>query len=223
MNALLEKERVIVTPIAGTTRDSIEETIYIKGIPVRLVDAAGIIEPKGLMEKMSVDKAQQCLKNAGLILFVIDGSQLLKKEDYLAAQHIKGKDYIAVVNKSDLPQRIRLDEVKAIVNDCTKIVSISATKNIGIGALKKHIFDFIWAGKTVDASDIVVTNARHKIALEEANKNLTGAVESLKLEFSYEFIAADVKDAINSLANITGQAVGDEVLDRIFSKFCIGK
>jgi tRNA modification GTPase len=215
LNALLREERAIVDEEPGTTRDIIEETLNIKGIPARVVDTAGIRHPGNKVEKIGIDRAVKALIGSDLALLVIDGSELLKKEDHSLIDRTKSSKRIIVINKSDLPKRAT---IKGIAN-----ISISALKGKGIGELEELIYDTIVTNKVVAENMDVMVNLRHKEALERARELLHKCLGSVQKKMQADFIAMDIKGALAALGEVTGENVSEEVIDRIFEQFCVGK
>jgi tRNA modification GTPase len=222
LNALLKQERSIVTPVAGTTRDTIEEIIDIRGIPVRIVDTAGIIEPRDLVEKKAVLRSKRCIDLADLVILVFDGSKGLSREDEILTRKLKKKRVIAVINKMDLRQR--LDRGK-ILKRFASAIDISAKKIENIGLLEEAIADSVYRGKVPSIEPVLVSNLRHIESIRQAQKLIEETLVSLdnnKL-LPLEFIAQAIKDGIFCLDAILGKGVLEGLLDRIFSEFCIGK
>jgi tRNA modification GTPase len=220
LNALLKEERAIVTPLAGTTRDTIEEVIDIKGIPVRIVDTAGILEPRDLVEKKALARSRQEISSADLVIIIFDGSKKLSKEDILLMKKIRTKTVIAVINKIDLKQKV---ERKKIFSEFKNVIEISAKKSKNIGLLEKMIADLIYGGSVINAESVMVGNLRHVELIRKAQKNIAEALESLDNKLSLEFVAQDLKDALVFLDEILGKKFSADLLDKIFSEFCIGK
>ncbi|MDD5238228.1 MAG: tRNA uridine-5-carboxymethylaminomethyl(34) synthesis GTPase MnmE [Candidatus Omnitrophica bacterium] len=220
LNALLKQERSIVTAVAGTTRDTIEEVIDIKGIPIRIVDTAGILEPRDLVEKKAVQRSKKFIDLADLIILLFDGSRRLSGEDELLIAKLKKKTVIAVINKVDLKQKI---ERNIIFKKFNPVVEISAKKNRNINLLEEGIADLIYKGKVPVAESILVSNLRHIAAIREAQKLIAQAMDSLDNKLSVEFVAQDIKDALSHLDEISGKRSSEDLLDKIFSEFCIGK
>lgn len=221
-NALLGEERAIVTPLPGTTRDALEEIVNIQGIPLRLVDTAGLRRTRGRIERESVVRSRRSLEEADLILVILDGSEPLAGDDKDIMEASKGKVAIIVINKIDLCQRIRLGEVKRASPD-KKIVRISATQRTGLPELKRAIADIFWRGGVPSPETILVTNARHKEALLRAREGLEEVTAGLNRQLPPEFIASDLRSVLSSLGEIVGETATEEILDHIFSQFCIGK
>ncbi len=220
LNALLKQERSIVTPIPGTTRDTIEEIIDIKGIPVRIVDTAGILEPRDLIEKHAVARSKKQIDLADLIILLFDGSKKLSKDDVILINKLKKKTVLAVINKIDLKQKIEGDKIKKRFKN---IISISAKKNKNINLLEDSIADLVYKGRVLSPESAVVSNLRHIEALKKTQKLVVQALNSLDNKLSIEFIAQDLKETIEHLDTILGKKFSEDLLDKIFAEFCIGK
>ncbi|MDD5005021.1 MAG: tRNA uridine-5-carboxymethylaminomethyl(34) synthesis GTPase MnmE [Candidatus Omnitrophica bacterium] len=220
LNAILRKERAIVTPIAGTTRDIIEEFINLGGVGIRLVDTAGVVKPKDLIEHHAVRLAKNSIALSDIVLLVFDSSQKLTQRDFHLIKELKGKDVIAVLNKIDLPQRIQIGKIR---KEFKKIVSVSSLKQKNIDKLEKAIAGFVYKGKVISSEGLITTNARQIGEIKQARDLLDKAKNSFIKELSLEFVALDLKLALDCLGRITGEAVDSAILDKIFSEFCIGK
>ncbi len=221
-NALLGEERAIVTPLPGTTRDALEETVNIRGFPLRLVDTAGIRKTRGRIERESVIRSRQSLEEADLTLVVLDGSEPLSGEDTDIREELKEKAALVVINKIDLSQRITLREVQKIWPG-KRIVRVSAAQGLGLAGLKKAIAEIFWEGKVPSPETLLVIQARHKEALLRARKGLDAVATGLNRRLSPEFIVSDFRLVLNSLGEIGGETAPEEILEEIFSRFCIGK
>lgn len=220
LNALLKQERSIVTPVAGTTRDIIEEIIDIKGIPVRIVDTAGIIEPRDLVEKKAVQRSNRCIGLADLVIILFDGTKRLSREDVFLMGRLKRKAVIAVINKIDLKQRIEKDKLLRRFNH---LLEISAKKSQNINLVEDKIADLVYAGKVNNSEPVLVSKLRHIELIKKAEKFIAEAVNSLDNKLSLEFISQDIKDALLSIDQLLGKAFSEDLLDKIFNDFCIGK
>ncbi|MBC7189112.1 tRNA uridine-5-carboxymethylaminomethyl(34) synthesis GTPase MnmE [Candidatus Aerophobetes bacterium] len=223
LNSLLEKERAIVSTIPGTTRDTIEEMINIEGYPCRIIDTAGFCQVKDEVEKESIKRTLLSLKQADIVILMVDGSSPLEKQDFEIFSFVKElkKELIVVINKIDLP--LKMDEEILEKNfPSSPPVKISATRGINIEKLKEKIKTLILK-KLVPSSDEFMINLRHKNLLEKAHMSLERAQKALKEKLSEEFIAVELREAIGYLDEITGRKLEGEVLERIFSNFCIGK
>lgn len=220
LNTLLKEERAIVTPLAGTTRDTIEEIIDIKGIPVRIVDTAGILEPRDLIEKKALIRSRKEISAADLVIIVFDGSKRLSQEDSLLIKKLKRKTVIAVINKIDLKQKI---EREKIVSAFKNVIDISAKRSRNITLLEKIVADLIYGGAVLNTESVMVGNLRHIQLIRKAQKNIAQASESLDNELSLEFIAQDLREALGFMDEILGKRFSADLLEKIFSEFCIGK
>jgi tRNA modification GTPase len=222
LNVLLKEDRAIVTEIPGTTRDIIEETISINGIPVNLSDTAGIRDTKDIIEIEGVKRSKNKLETADLILLVLDGSSKLTKEDFSIINEVKNKKIIITINKTDLKCVIKSEDIKGIdAKDCVKI---SALKETGIDDLRHAISNKVFSGniQSLDGG-IVITNLRHKKALENARESLYSCLRAINEDLSEEFISIDLKSALDYLGEIIGKTTSEDILNLIFSRFCIGK
>jgi tRNA modification GTPase len=221
LNRLLNEERAMVTPIPGTTRDVVESTIHLEGLPLRLMDTAGFRKVKGELEKMGVLRAEQTMEEADLVLLVIDRSRPLQTEDFDLLGRVREKKALVVLNKIDLPAKVSEEVLESKAGGLPR-VRISALKGDGIEALRKAIRDVIASG--IDTTDLgVAPGLRHKEALERASNHFEKSVANLKDGLPLELVAADLQWGLEALGEIVGETAGDELLDRIFSRFCIGK
>jgi tRNA modification GTPase len=222
LNALLKKDKAIVTPIPGTTRDSVCETIDLFGIPLRLVDTAGIIKAGNLAEKEAVKRSRKHIKEAGLVLLVLDASQKLTSQDLAISRSLFKKPAFVILNKEDLPPKINKQKAEKIFSG-RKALKVSALQGLGLDELEREVADYIWAGRVAPNADILVTNIRHKQALRAAQRFIKRAIRTGRAGQSAEIIALDIKEAQNSLGEIIGEICCEDILQRIFSQFCIGK
>lgn len=223
LNTLLGEKRAIVTAMPGTTRDFIEETISIKGVPVKLTDTAGLREPQNIVEKEGVDLVWEKLSQADVAIVVVDGSEALTKEDVEIIERCEAKKFFLVINKADLPHVLDGNELADLYPDVMPPIWISAKHGDGIPALKDAIHSLVLNGSEYGQTLTVVSNIRHKIAIEKTRDLLLKAGDSILQGLSPEFSAFDIRQALDSLGEIAGETVTEEVLDRIFSNFCIGK
>ncbi len=223
LNVLLKEEKAIVTPIPGTTRDVIEEVLNIYGIPVRLMDTAGLRKPADSIEQEGVRRAKERVADSDFVLLMLDGSRELDGDDLGIFGEIKGKKRVVIVNKNDLPLRISLEDVKArFEND--PVLSISALKNEGIDDLKKTIYaSLVQREVRATPEHSIVANIRHKTALAQVRNNLSNATKGLEEGISIEFIAFEIRSALEALGELAGETTTEEVMNQIFEQFCIGK
>lgn len=223
LNALLKRDRAIVTSIPGTTRDSLEETLDLFGIPLRLIDTAGIIQGRDLAEKEAAKRSVQCIKEANFALLVLDASQGLRPEDLSISRYISHKPAFVILNKEDLPAKISVQDAGRILPG-KKVLSICALRSRGLDRLERELAEDIWQGKAASScADVLVINIRHKEALKRACRFLQQAMKALKTGLSPEIVALEVKEAQRSLSEIIGELRSEDILEQIFSQFCIGK
>jgi len=219
LNALLRTSRAIVTPIPGTTRDTLEETLSLRGIPLCLIDTAGITESDNLIEKLGIERSRQAMKGADLILLVIDGSESLQAQDQELAQATRNRAAIVVVNKVDLPV---VAEHRTLAPEIRHIC-VSALTGEGLPLLEEAIVETIFSGQ-VQTSDVPVTsNPRHSEILNRALAHVTAAQSGHEAGLGADLVAVDLTAAVSALGEITGETVGEDVLDAIFRDFCLGK
>lgn len=220
LNSILREERAIVTKIAGTTRDTIEEIVNIKGIPLIIIDTAGIRKTYDEVENIGVLKSKSLLKNADLILFVLDASGEITEEDIEIYNSIESNKVIGILNKIDIKGNINVKEFSKI----DKWIEISALEKLGIENLEDEIYSYIVSGQVEDSSEkFVITNIRHKSALEKTKQAILNILETIDMNFPMDLIAIDLKDALDSLSEVTGEISNEDLLDHIFSNFCVGK
>lgn len=222
LNAVLRENRAIVTDIPGTTRDIIEEYINIDGIPLKIIDTAGIRETSDVVEKIGVDRAKRTVEEADLIIAIFDISRELSEEDHQILELIKDKKTIILLNKTDLPNVYDEDYFKNYVKDI-QIISTSITKGVGIEELENSIRNMFYSGNVEIKSDIVINNVRHKNQLDKALKNILSVIEDLNANVPLDCLEVDLKNCWENLGEISGDTIGEDILDRIFSEFCIGK
>ena len=222
MNRMANKERAIVTAFPGTTRDIIEETININGIPAIISDTAGLHNSKDPVEVLGIEKAYEQISISDIVLFMIDASTELTKEDYKIFKDLRNKEKIIVINKIDLVNKNYIFKMPVSWKEI-ETVKISALYNKGIDKLNSVIKKIATGGLTINSKNSIIPNMRHKIEIEKCLETTSRAKEGLKDEISFELIAIDLKEAIDSLGEIIGVSIKDEILDKIFSRFCIGK
>ena len=220
LNVLVGSQRAIVTDIAGTTRDVLEEQVNLNGIQLNIIDTAGIRDTDDLVEKIGVDKAKEYLEAADLVLYVIDGSRSLSEEDEDIAELIQGKKVIVLINKSDLEQQAELGQVE---NLSEHVIAISAKDGDGIEALTDKIRELFLQGGVSFNDEVIITNIRHKNALMLALESLELVEQSIEDGMPEDFYTLDLMNAYEVLGKIIGESVEDDLADEIFSKFCMGK
>ncbi|MDD5173831.1 MAG: tRNA uridine-5-carboxymethylaminomethyl(34) synthesis GTPase MnmE [Candidatus Omnitrophota bacterium] len=238
MNLLLKRDRVIVTPVPGTTRDAVEEMISLNGVPIRLVDTAGIGEVNDVLYRESAGRSKRYIDKADIILLMLDASTEINEEDMEIIELVKGRKKLVIMNKIDLNAELALygtglSTVPATNRDRKRrsdslfkgdaVIEISVDKKININLLERSILDMVWSGKYAQGESAILTNARHKELLDKAFNNMLSVNKAVKNAMHPELIAVDLKDAIFNLGLIVGRSASDDILDKIFENFCIGK
>lgn len=221
LNVLVGEERAIVTDIAGTTRDTLEEQISLDGISLRLIDTAGIRETEDTVEKIGVSRAVRAAEQADLILYVVDASEELDENDGQILQLIRDKKAVILLNKSDLPAVVTRDMIHEKTDHA--VISVSAREETGIRELEREICSMFYEKKLSFNDEVLITNIRHKNALCDALASIRMVEESVKNQMPEDFYSIDLMDAYEKLGLIIGEAVEDDLVNEIFSKFCMGK
>ena len=221
LNTLLGEERAIVTDIAGTTRDVLEEQINLNGIILNIIDTAGIRDTEDVVEKIGVDKAKKYVKDADLIIYVVDSSTALDENDFEIMELLRDKTAVVLMNKSDLQLVTTAEEVKSHLDKT--VISISAKEQVGIDTLEETIKELFFHGEVTFNDEVYITNIRHKTALQEALNSLHLVVQSIRDGMPEDFYSIDLMNAYEELGSIVGEAVEDDLVNEIFSKFCMGK
>ena len=222
MNALLREARAIVTEVPGTTRDTIEEFVSIQGIPIKIIDTAGIRETEDIVERIGVERSKEIFNKADLIILVLNASESLSHEDETIMKLLAHRPAIILMNKTDLP--IKLEE-EDILNKLPgkKLIRVSILDGTGLDTLEEAIVDLVYGGMVTNKESSLVTNVRHKNALERAEFAMSDALSAIENNLSLDFVEVDVKNCWEDLGEILGETMGEDVLDKIFSTFCIGK
>lgn len=220
LNALLKEQRAIVTEVPGTTRDVIEEYINLDGVPIKIIDTAGIRETEDIVEKIGVEKSKEKIAEADLIIFMIDLSRELDDEDKEIMDYIRDKKYIVLLNKSDLKNKVVKEDLIGL--DLKYIIESSAKIGKGLDELKDSIKELFFKGE-VKNQDIIITNARHKEALIRAKESLSSALDTLNNTLAIDLSSIDIRNAWSKLGEITGDTLEEDIIDKIFSEFCLGK
>ena len=221
LNYLVGEDRAIVTEIAGTTRDILEEYISLNGITLRVIDTAGIRDTEDVVEKIGVGKARQMAKDADLILYVVDSSMPLDENDQEIMELLKGRKSITIYNKTDLTPVVDIEFLKE--KTASPVIPISAVEETGISQLEDEIRRMFFQGELSFNDEVYITNARHKAALEEALESLKLVKNSIEMGMAEDFFSIDLMNAYESLGRIVGESVGEDLVNEIFSKFCVGK
>ncbi len=221
MNVLVGEERAIVTDIAGTTRDTLEERIQVHGISLNIIDTAGIRETEDVVEQIGVDRARQAADQADLIIYVVDGSCPLDENDEAIMELIQGRKAVVLLNKTDLETQV--SEAELAHKTGQTVIGISAKEELGIDRLERQIQEMFYQGSIDFNNQVMITNVRHKTALEEALNSLKMVRQSIADQMPEDFLTIDLMDAYERLGTIIGEAVEDDLVNEIFRKFCTGK
>ena len=245
LNSLLRSERAIVTPIAGTTRDTVEEVANLRGIPLHLIDTAGITPSNDPVEQIGVQRSRAAAESADMVLLVFDGSEPLTAQDRQVSAELQTMGFdsqsndattvssslllsgthrpvIVVVNKADMPQHLEMVEVQQLWPQASVVLTSTLT-GTGLPELEEAVANLVLAGKTLQTASVLVTSVRHQEALRRASEHLHAAQHSLERHLPLDFASIDLRAAYDTLGEITGETTSDDLLDRIFSEFCIGK
>ncbi len=222
LNYFLEEKRAIVTDIPGTTRDVIEEFVNLKGIPLKIIDTAGIRETEDQVEKIGVERTRKSAEKSDLVLFMLDINQGITEEDRKIYKLIKDKPVIVIVNKTDLPAKIEKEKIEKEFSEHS-VLWISLLEEKGLEELRQDILDEILDEEIDTDQEAIITQSRHKDALEKADQAIKRVIVSRETNMPYDFLTIDLKDCLDALGKITGETVADDILDRIFNDFCLGK
>ena len=222
MNGLLRESRAIVTEIPGTTRDTIEEALSIRNIPVYLTDTAGIRNTDDKVEKIGIEKSKEAFNRSDFIIFILDGSQAMTEEDLDIMEYLKDKKALVLINKNDLGKAFDIEDVKAILPGAD-VLETSLINGEGISEIEDLIEALVYGGKIAQKDSIMVNNVRHVDLLKRAKKSLEDAAEMTRRKEALEFIEIDVNSAYENLGEIIGETVSDDILNEVFSRFCLGK
>ncbi len=222
LNNLIQDNKAIVTEVAGTTRDVLEEYVNVRGVPLRLVDTAGIRETEDIVEKIGVERSRKALSQADLILFVLNNNEALTQEDYTLYEEVKNEDVIVIVNKMDLEQNIDINEVKDMIGD-TPLIQTSMLKQEGIDELEIQIRDLFFGGEVQNQDMTYVSNSRHISLLKQARQTIQDAIDAAESGVPMDMVQIDLTRTWEILGEIIGETASDELIDQLFSQFCLGK
>ena len=222
MNGLLRESRAIVTDMPGTTRDTIEEAISIKNIPVYLTDTAGIRETTDTIEQIGIEKTKEAFNSADFIIFILDGSEELTEEDRLIMEYIGERNALVLINKNDLGQKIDAHEIRDAMPG-VRVIQTSLIKGEGITEIEDTIEELVYGGRISQKESLMVNNVRHIELLNRAADSLQDAYTMADAGEALDFIEVDVKNAYELLGEITGETVSDDIINEVFSRFCLGK
>ncbi len=222
LNNLIQDNKAIVTEVAGTTRDVLEEYVNVRGVPLRLVDTAGIRKTEDIVEKIGVERSRKALSQADLILFVLNNNEALTQEDYTLYEEVKNEDVIVIVNKMDLEQNIDINEVKDMIGD-TPLIQTSMLKQEGIDELEIQIRDLFFGGEVQNQDMTYVSNSRHISLLKQARQTIQDAIDAAESGVPMDMVQIDLTRTWEILGEIIGETASDELIDQLFSQFCLGK
>ncbi len=222
LNNLIQDNKAIVTEVAGTTRDVLEEYVNVRGVPLRLVDTAGIRETEDIVERIGVERSRKALSEADLILFVLNYNEPLTEDDRKLYEVIKNEDAIVIINKTDLEQRIDLAEVETMVGDMP-IIQTSMLQQQGIDELEIQIRDLFFGGEVQSQDMTYVSNSRHISLLKQAKNAIQDAIDAAEMGVPMDMVQIDLTRTWEILGEIIGESASEELIDQLFSQFCLGK
>lgn len=222
LNNLIQDNKAIVTEVAGTTRDVLEEYVNVRGVPLRLVDTAGIRDTEDIVEKIGVERSRKALSEADLILFVLNNNEPLTEEDRTLYEVIKTEDAIVIVNKTDLERRLDIEEVKTMIGD-TSLIQTSMLKQEGIDELELQIRDLFFGGEVQNQDMTYVSNSRHISLLKQARQTIQDAIDAAEAGIPMDMVQIDLTRTWEILGEIIGESASDELINQLFSQFCLGK
>jgi len=222
MNGLLRETRAIVTEIPGTTRDTIEEVISIRNIPVYLIDTAGIRETSDKVEQLGIEKSKQALNQADFIILILDGSSPLTREDEEIMQHLNDRKLLVLLNKNDLGQELTIEEIQNRFTNGS-VIETSLIKGDGIEEIEDTIESLVYQGKVTQQESLMVNNVRHIELLKQAEDSISDALQMIEKREALDFIEIDINHAYELLGEIIGETVSDDIINEVFARFCLGK
>ncbi|WP_278926657.1 tRNA uridine-5-carboxymethylaminomethyl(34) synthesis GTPase MnmE [Staphylococcus auricularis] len=222
LNNLLQDNKAIVAEVAGTTRDTLEEYVNVRGVPLRLVDTAGIRDTEDIVERIGVERSRKALSEADLVLFVLNYNEPLTEEDRQLYEAVKNEDAIVIINKMDLEQRLDIDEVKSLIGDMP-LIQTSMLKQEGIDELELQIRDLFFGGEVQNQDMTYVSNSRHISLLKQARNTIQDAIDAAEAGVPMDMVQIDLTRTWEILGEIIGESASDELIDQLFSQFCLGK
>ena len=222
LNNLIQDNKAIVTEVAGTTRDVLEEYVNVRGVPLRLVDTAGIRDTEDIVEKIGVERSRKALSEADLILFVLNNNEPLTEEDRTLYEVIKNEDAIVIVNKTDLERQLDIEEVKTMIGD-TPLIQTSMLKQEGVDELELQIRDLFFGGEVQNQDMTYVSNSRHISLLKQARQTIQDAIDAAEAGIPMDMVQIDLTRTWEILGEIIGESASDELINQLFSQFCLGK
>ncbi|MDD6647927.1 MAG: tRNA uridine-5-carboxymethylaminomethyl(34) synthesis GTPase MnmE [Firmicutes bacterium] len=222
MNGLLRETRAIVTEIPGTTRDTIEEALSIRNIPVYLIDTAGIRETSDKVEKLGIEKSKEAFNNADFIIFIVDGSEEISSEDEEIIEYLKERKCLVLINKKDLEQKIDSVQIRNMLPN-SQIIKTSLINGDGIEEIENAVEELVYGGEITQSESMMVNNVRHINLLTESRNSLEDALQMAANREALDFIEIDVKNAYELTGEIIGESVNDDIINEVFARFCLGK
>ena len=222
LNNLIQDNKAIVTEVAGTTRDVLEEYVNVRGVPLRLVDTAGIRDTEDIVEKIGVERSRKSLSEADLILFVLNNNEPLTEDDQTLFEVIKNEDVIVIINKTDLEQRLDVSELREMIGDMP-LIQTSMLKQEGIDELEIQIKDLFFGGEVQNQDMTYVSNSRHISLLKQARQSIQDAIDAAESGIPMDMVQIDLTRTWEILGEIIGESASDELIDQLFSQFCLGK
>ncbi|MCG2326785.1 tRNA uridine-5-carboxymethylaminomethyl(34) synthesis GTPase MnmE [Staphylococcus epidermidis] len=222
LNNLIQDNKAIVTEVAGTTRDVLEEYVNVRGVPLRLVDTAGIRDTEDIVEKIGVERSRKALSEADLILFVLNNNEPLTEDDQTLFEVIKNEDVIVIINKTDLEQRLDVSELREMIGDMP-LIQTSMLKQEGIDELEIQIKDLFFGGEVQNQDMTYVSNSRHISLLKQARQSIQDAIDAAESGIPMDMVQIDLTRTWEFLGEIIGESASDELIDQLFSQFCLGK
>ena len=222
LNNLIQDNKAIVTEVAGTTRDVLEEYVNVRGVPLRLVDTAGIRDTEDIVEKIGVERSRKALSEADLILFVLNNNEPLTEDDQTLYEVVKNEDVIVIINKTDLEPRLDINEVKEMIGDMP-LIQTSMLKQEGIDELEIQIRDLFFGGEVQNQDMTYVSNSRHISLLKQARHSIQDAIDAAESGVPMDMVQIDLTRTWEILGEIIGESASDELIDQLFSQFCLGK
>lgn len=222
LNNLIQDNKAIVTEVAGTTRDVLEEYVNVRGVPLRLVDTAGIRDTEDIVEKIGVERSRKALSEADLILFVLNNNKPLTEDDQTLFEVIKNEDVIVIINKTDLEQRLDVSELREMIGDMP-LIQTSMLKQEGIDELEIQIKDLFFGGEVQNQDMTYVSNSRHISLLKQARQSIQDAIDAAESGIPMDMVQIDLTRTWEILGEIIGESASDELIDQLFSQFCLGK
>ena len=222
LNNLIQDNKAIVTEVAGTTRDVLEEYVNVRGVPLRLVDTAGIRDTEDIVEKIGVERSRKALSEADLILFVLNNNEPLTEDDQTLFEVIKNEDVIVIINKTDLEQRLDVSELREMIGDMP-LIQTSMLKQEGIDELEIQIKDLFFGGEVQNQDMTYLSNSRHISLLKQARQSIQDAIDAAESGIPMDMVQIDLTRTWEILGEIIGESASDELIDQLFSQFCLGK